>query len=69
MPCTSASPTALRAHINYLQCACNVPIETDRMSCSATSSATLAVRDCAHIEALPWAGLPNAGRLRENRRN
>jgi hypothetical protein len=27
---TSASPTALRAHINYLQLACNVPIETER---------------------------------------
>ena len=27
---TSTSPTALRAHMNFLQFACNVPIETEQ---------------------------------------
>ncbi len=56
MPRTSASPTALRAHINYLQFACNVPIETDGMSCSATMFAIFVLRASAQIEALPKAG-------------
>ena len=41
--------------MNFLQFACNVPIETDGMSCSTRMSAIFVLRASAQIEALPRA--------------
>src|SRR5690348_6934425 len=61
LPRTSASPTAWRAHINFLQFACNVPIATDGMSLSRHNVRDLCLCASDRIQALPCAGHAYSG--------
>ena len=65
MPRTSASPTASRAHINFLQFACNVPIDTERYVFVASQCLqSLSCEPLPKLRHCPTQGIPGADQVR-----